>query len=508
MLRKILIANRGEIAVRVIRACRDLDISPIAVYSEVDRESLHVKLADEAYYLGAAPSSDSYLVIEKIIDAAHKSGAEAIHPGYGFLAENGEFAQACEDSSLTFIGPSAASIELMGSKIASRAAVQKVGVPVVPGTERALDSVEEAVNVAARIGYPVMVKASAGGGGKGLRLVHDESELRSDYRSARSEAQSSFSDPTLYIEKYLENPRHIEVQVLGDRDGHLIFLGERECSIQRRHQKVVEECPSPVVDDEFRTTLGQAALSVARAADYYSAGTVEFLVDSSASPGPENFYFLEMNTRLQVEHPVTEMVTGVDLVREQILIAEGRRLSYRQEEIQLKGVAIECRIYAEDPQNNFFPSPGTIEHLFEPSGPGVRTDSGAYAGFTIPIHYDSLISKLVAHGETREQAICRMRRALCEYKIVGVRTTLPFFEVLLSHPEFVRGNLHTGFIEEHCLIEQMTRDVSQIEETPLIAAALHFFFQDKSPSETPSTQRSRWKEYGRFPAHFSRRWAR
>lgn len=501
MFRKILIANRGEIAVRVIRACRDMGISPIAVYSGADRESLHVKLADEAYLIGPPPSSQSYLAIEKIIDAARKSNCEAIHPGYGFLAENDRFARACQDAGIVFIGPSPASMEILGDKIASRAAVQKTGVPVVPGTTDALSSVEEAVKAAACLGYPVMLKAAAGGGGKGLRKVNNESELRSTYAIAHSEALSSFGDPTLFVEKHLDKPRHIEIQLLGDHYGNLIHLGERECSIQRRHQKLVEECPSPVVSHDLRRQLGNAAVAAAAAFGYYNAGTVEFLVDTQF-----NFYFLEMNTRLQVEHPVTEMVTGLDLVQEQIRVAAGERLRHRQEDIQWRGSAIECRIYAEDPQNNFFPSPGKISSLSEPSGPGIRNDGGVLTGSEIPVQYDPLISKLIAYGEDRLQAVARMRRALREFKVGGIQTTIHFLEALLSHPEFIAGNLHTHFVEEHRIVDRITAPERGGDRVPVIAAALHYFFRSQAPAGVqPKPRRSAWKEFGRFPDRPSRR---
>ena len=491
MFKKVLIANRGEIAVRVIRACRDLDVSPVVVYSEADRAALHVRLADEAYEIGPAPSSESYLVIDKVIGVARKARCQAVHPGYGFLAENEKFAQACHDSGLIFIGPSVASMRVMGDKVASRGAVRKAGVEVIPGSEGEVSSLQEAVTRAAEIGYPMMVKASAGGGGKGLRRVSDEQDLRSAYPMARSEAQSSFNDPRVFLEKYLERPRHVEIQLLGDLDGHLIHLGERECSIQRRHQKLVEECPSPLVDPELRDRLGRAAVAAGKAVEYHNAGTVEFLIDSNL-----NFYFLEMNTRLQVEHPVTEMVTGIDLVREQIRIAAGQKLRYRQEDLQIRGHAIECRIYAEDPNNNFFPSPGKIVSLSEPSGPGIRNDGGVYAGCTIPVHYDPLISKLVAHAEDRGHAIRRMQRALREYQIAGVQTTIPFFEVLLSHPQFFRGDLHTHFIEEYRLVEQLAE--LPIQEVPLIAAALHYVSQAQSRSPASRRPLNAWRDYGRF----------
>ena len=492
MFKKILIANRGEIAVRIIRACRDLGISPVVVFSKADREALHVRLSDEAHFIGPSPSLESYLVIEKVIDAARKSGAEAIHPGYGFLSESATFAQACEDSKLVFIGPSAASIKLMGSKIAGRAAVQKAGVPIVPGTTRPLQSREEALKAASAIGYPVMLKASGGGGGKGLRLVSSKEELTSLYETAGSEARASFNDSTLLIEKYLIRPRHIEIQVLGDMKGNVIHLGERECSIQRRHQKLVEESPSPLENEEFRRKIGEAALAVAKTANYHNAGTVEFIVES-AETGENKFYFLEMNTRLQVEHPVTELVTGIDLVSEQIRIAAGSKLACKQEEIRPRGAAIECRIYAEDPYTLFFPSPGILTTYVEPSGPGIRTDSGVGSGSTIPVEYDPLISKVIAYGENRQQAILRMQRALGEYKIGGVRTTIPFFQVLLSNPAFIEGDLHTHFIEEQQLIKRLEEESGKSDTIPLIAAAINYFHETQRPKSKVYSKRSLWR---------------
>ncbi len=498
MFKKILIANRGEIAVRVIRACLDLGISPVAIYSEADRGALHVRLAEQAQFVGPSPASESYLSIESVLGAARAAEVEAIHPGYGFLSENQSFARACEDAGFRFIGPSPAALALMGDKIASRKAVAQAGVPVIPGTADAVQSLEEAVSAAAEIGYPVMVKASSGGGGKGLRMVSGEEDLRSVYGMALGEAESSFGDATIFLEKYLQQPRHIEIQVLGDQHGNLIHLGERECSIQRRHQKLVEESPSPAVDEDFRQELGAAALSVARAAEYHNAGTVEFLVE--ASEGERSFYFLEMNTRLQVEHPVTEMVTGIDLVREQIRIAAGEELSYRQKDIELRGSAIECRIYAEDPFNDFLPSPGPILDLLEPAGPGIRNDSGVYQGSEVPMHYDPLISKLIAFGEDRKQATARMLRALTEYRIVGVKTTIPFFQALLGEPEFREGNLHTGMIEA---LSSPTGEVPNPEELfPIIAAALDFHAGSRSPTTDRSQAGSRWKYHGRIPAPF------
>ena len=498
MFKKILIANRGEIAVRVIRACLDLGISPVAIYSEADRGALHVRLAEQAQFIGKSPASESYLSIEAVLGAARAAEVEAIHPGYGFLSENQSFARACEDAGFQFIGPSPAALALMGDKIASRKAVAQAGVPVIPGTADAVQSVEEAVSAAAEIGYPVMIKASSGGGGKGLRLVSSEKDLRSAYGMARSEAESSFGDATIFLEKYLQQPRHIEIQVLGDHHGDLIHLGERECSIQRRHQKLVEEAPSPAVNEDFRQELGAAALSVARVAEYHNAGTVEFLVESSG--GETSFYFLEMNTRLQVEHPVTEMVTGMDLVREQICIAAGEKLSYRQEDIKLKGSAIECRIYAEDPFNDFLPSPGPILGLLEPAGPGIRIDSGVCRGSEVPMHYDPLIAKLIAFGEDRRQATARMLRALREYRIVGVKTTIPFFQALLGEPEFREGNLHTGLIEG---LSGRTGEAPDPDELfPIVAAALEFHAGGRSQTTERPQSGSRWKYHGRIPAPF------
>jgi acetyl-CoA carboxylase, biotin carboxylase subunit len=439
---KILIANRGEIAVRVMRACREMGIHTVAVYSDADRASLHVRYADEAFRIGAAPSTESYLRIDRILEAARRSGSEAIHPGYGFLAENPQFARACKEAGVVFVGPSAEAMELMGSKTASRRAARKAGLPVVPGTDSNLEGLDQMRRSAEEIGFPVMLKASAGGGGKGLRLVGAASELESAWRTARSEAQNAFNDSSVYLEKYIELPRHVEIQVLGDHHGNMIYLGERECSLQRRHQKVVEECPSPLVDSEMRRAMGETAVRIAQLAGYTNAGTVEFLVDQR-----RRFYFLEMNTRLQVEHPVTEFVTGVDLVKEQLRIAAGEPLSLKQEDLRLHGWAIECRIYAEDPANNFFPSPGLITHLRAPAGPGVRVDSGSYAGWRVPLEYDPLLAKLIVHAGTRSSAIARLERALYEYDVGGIRTNIPFFRSLVSHPDFHAGRLDTGFID-------------------------------------------------------------
>jgi acetyl-CoA carboxylase, biotin carboxylase subunit len=442
MFKKILIANRGEIAVRVIRACREMGIASVALYSDVDRASLHVRKADEAYHIGPAPAAESYLNISKILSVAKRCGAEAIHPGYGFLSENARFAQSCEDAGIKFIGPTAASMEMMGSKTRARQNMEKAGVPFVPGTSRGLESFDEAAQVAARIGYPVMLKAAAGGGGKGMRLVGSPEGLRSALESARSEAQSSFGDSEVYIEKYILNPRHIEMQVLADEHGNTVYLGERECSIQRRHQKVLEESPSPLVDPDMRRRMGEIAVRVAKAAGYTNAGTVEFLSDQH-----KNFYFLEMNTRLQVEHPVTELITGLDLVHLQIRIAAGEKLPFAQEDVKLRGHAIECRIYAEDPDNNFFPSPGKITLLLAPSGPGIRRDSGMYEGWNVPMDYDPLLAKLIGYGTDRRQAISRLVRALNEYFVGGIKTNISLFRRILRDSEFLEGKLDTGFLE-------------------------------------------------------------
>jgi acetyl-CoA carboxylase biotin carboxylase subunit len=449
MFKKILIANRGEIAVRVIRACHEMGIAAVAVYSDVDRPALHVRKADEAYPIGAAAASESYLNIPKILDVAARSGADAIHPGYGFLSENAKFARACAEAGVKFIGPTAAAMDAMGSKTRARQAMERAGVPFVPGTSRGLESREQAEEVAARIGYPVMLKAAAGGGGKGMRLVHAPEELKSALEGARSEAERSFGDSEVYLEKAIINPRHIEMQVLADEHGNTVYLGERECSLQRRHQKVVEEAPSPIVDPDMRKRMGEVAVRVAQAAGYTNAGTVEFLVDRE-----KNFYFLEMNTRLQVEHPVTELITGIDLVHLQIRIAAGERLPFTQEEVVIRGHAIECRIYAEDPDNNYFPSPGKITLLLLPSGPGIRRDSGMYEGWTVPMDYDPLLAKLIGYGTDREQAISRLTRALNEYFVGGIKTNISLFRRILSDPDFRAAKMDTGFLDR--LLKQKT----------------------------------------------------
>jgi acetyl-CoA carboxylase, biotin carboxylase subunit len=454
MFKKILIANRGEIAVRVIRACHEMGIAAVAVYSDVDRASLHVRKADEAYPIGPAAAAESYLNIAKILDVAKRSGADAIHPGYGFLSENAKFARACADAGVKFIGPTAAAMDAMGSKTRARQAMERAGVPFVPGTSRGLESAEQAEQVAASIGYPVMLKAAAGGGGKGMRLVHSPHDLKSALEGARSEAERSFGDSEVYIEKAIINPRHIEMQVLADEHGNTVYLGERECSLQRRHQKVVEEAPSPIVDRDMRRRMGEVAVRVAQAANYTNAGTVEFLVDQQ-----KNFHFLEMNTRLQVEHPVTELITGLDLVHLQIHIANGERLPFVQEDVQIRGHAIECRVYAEDPDNNYFPSPGKITLLLQPSGPGIRRDSGMYEGWTVPMDYDPLLAKLIGYGSDREQAISRLTRALDEYFVGGIKTNLSLFRRILRHPDFRAANLDTGFLDR--LLKQKQESLSE-----------------------------------------------
>jgi acetyl-CoA carboxylase, biotin carboxylase subunit len=502
MFRKILIANRGEIAVRLIRACRDLGIAPVAVYSEADRQALHVRLADEAYYIGPAPSAESYLVGERVIDAAKQAGAEAIHPGYGFLSEREWFARAVAEAGLTFIGPSPGSIELMGDKLNARTAAVKAGAPIVPGTTDKLSSIADAQRVADETGYPVMLKAAAGGGGKGMRVVRSAEEMSAAFEMASSEAQAAFGDPAVYVEKFIERPRHIEIQVVADQHGNIIHLGERECSIQRRHQKVIEECPASFNDAALRERMGRAAIEIARAANYYSVGTVEFLVDAQ-----RNFYFLEMNTRLQVEHPVTELVTGIDLVREQIRIAAGEQLTIKQEDVRWTGSAIECRIYAENPQKNFLPSPGKITRLRTPSGPGVRDDSGVYEGWEVPIYYDPMISKLATWGATRPEAIARMKRALGEYHVGGIRTTIPFFLAVLEDEEFCRGEIDTGyiarFLERQAQTTSATAELNDEQIAAALVAALNFTQQarkQQSSSDTTAKSKSQWKMAGRVAA--------
>jgi acetyl-CoA carboxylase biotin carboxylase subunit len=504
-LKKILIANRGEIAVRIIRACRELGVSPVAVYSECDRTALHVRYADEAYAIGASAPRESYLRIDRIIEAAKQSGADGVHPGYGFLAENEEFAAAVRDAGLTFIGPTPDAIETMGSKTAARTAAKRAGVPVVPGTDDplAVDVADaDIAKAAATIGYPLLVKAVAGGGGKGMRTVTDPADLAGAVRAARSEAGAAFGDAAVYLERRLTRPRHIEVQLLGDAHGTVLPFVERECSIQRRHQKVVEETPSLAVSPSLRAAMTSAAAAVAKAVGYTNAGTIEFLLDEDG-----RFYFLEMNTRLQVEHTITEMVTGLDLVRWQIRIARGEKLDLDPEQLlRPHGHAIECRIYAEDPDNNFLPSPGRIQQLRVPAGPGIRDDSGATAGLDVPIFYDPMISKLVAWAEDRPLAISRMQRALGEYLVTGIKTTVPFFTWLLAQPEFVDGRFHTTYLDEVLKARNgrpFVEATPELEEVAAIAAALEAVMSPsalaaESPfARTDTVSARRWRAQAR-----------
>ena len=440
--KKVLIANRGEIAVRVLRTLHEMGIGAVAIYSDVDRAAMHVRLADEAYGVGPAPAAESYLRIDKVLDVAKKAGCDAVHPGYGFLSENAEFADACEKAGIAFIGPPASAMRQMGSKTAARAKMSAAGVPIVPGAS--CNTTDEAIAASKKIGFPVMLKASAGGGGKGMRLVTEEKEMASAWERARSEAKKFFGDDTVYLEKAILRPRHVEIQVLGDREGNMVHVFERDCSIQRRNQKVVEETPSPAASRELVAKMGAIAVQGAKAVGYHSAGTFEFLLAQDGS-----FYFLEMNTRLQVEHPITELVTGTDLVREMILVAQGQKLPFAQDDLVARGAAIQCRVYAEDPSNGFLPSPGRIETLVTPSGPGVRDDGGAYPGAEISSYYDPLVSKLCVWAPTRERAVQKMRRALSEYIVTGIRTNLAFHQKLFEHPDFAAGNYDTGFIERN-----------------------------------------------------------
>lgn len=496
MFKKILIANRGEIACRVIRACREMNIATVAVYSDADRDALHVRFADEAFHIGPPASAESYLRWEKIIEVAKASGAEAIHPGYGFLSENAEFVRNVTAAGIVFIGPPPEAMEGLGGKMSARKIAIDADVPIVPGTTEPLRSYEEARETSARIGYPVMLKASAGGGGKGMRLVFEESELKSALEGAQSEALAGFGDDAVYVEKAVVAPRHIEIQVFSDTHGNHVYLGERECSIQRRHQKVIEEAPSPINSAELRKEMGECAVKVAKAVNYVGAGTVEFLV----SDVDRSFYFLEMNTRLQVEHPVTELVTGIDLVREQIRVAWGEELSFSQDEIQINGHAIECRVYAEDPDANFMPSPGKITRLRLPQGPGVRDDGGVYEGAEVSIYYDPMISKLAVHGRDRNEAIDRMRRALEEYEVGGIKTTLPFFRDVMRDQEFIDGKLDTGFIprfnERHIATEISEAD----SDIGIISAALSYSAKQVKLTGASKPVESRWAAAGRISA--------
>lgn len=494
MFRKVLIANRGEIAVRLVRGLREFGITSVVAYSDADRASLAVSLADEAARIGGAAAAESYLSVRNIIDAAQRHGVEAIHPGYGFLSENADLAAACVQARIVFIGPPADAIRKMGSKTEARKIAMAAGAPVVPGTESAVGDVEAARGTAASLGYPVLIKAAAGGGGKGMRRVDREPDLESALRDASSEAARAFGSGEVYIEKLVLEPRHVEIQVLGDRFGHMIHLGERECSVQRRHQKVIEECPSPVMGQhpELRERMGEAAVKVALAAGYSNAGTVEFLVDRD-----RNFYFLEMNTRLQVEHPVTELVTGLDLVEWQLRIAAGERLTLRQSDIAWRGSAMECRIYAEDPEQQFMPSPGKIERLREPSGPGIRLDSGIYEGWNVPLEYDPLLAKLVAWASSREGAMQRLDRALAEYTLTGVRTNIGFFRELLADAEFREGRLSTAFLEGFFARRKRTDQAGDLEMDAAAAIAVALGSVRAETSGAPAPVASRWLTEGR-----------
>ena len=498
MIGKILIANRGEIAIRIMRSCREMNIRTVAVFSEADRTSKHVFYADEAYCIGGAASSESYLNIDRILETARQCGADAIHPGYGFLSENAEFARRCQEAGIIFIGPRPETIKTMGDKISARQKMIDAGVPVVPGTRENLESVEDAREVCRKVGFPVMIKASQGGGGKGMRLIRSESEVEEAYLAAKSEALSSFGDDTVYVERFVEEPHHIEFQILGDTYGNVIHLCERECSVQRRHQKIVEESPSPFVTPELRERMGRDAVAAASAVGYVGAGTIEFLVDKD-----RNYFFLEMNTRLQVEHPITEEVVGVDLVKEQIFIADGQPLRYKQSDIRQRGHAIECRICAEDTEANFMPSPGQIRLLAEPSGIGIRLDSYVYEKYEIPIHYDPMIGKLIVWATNRQFAIERMCRALDEYKITGIKNNITYLHSIMQVDDFVRGDYNTSFIEKHAeeLVAAHTPKDKEAEDMTLIAAFVNYmvFMEDSGASAAAPQQTvtSRWREYGK-----------
>ncbi len=494
MIKKVLVANRGEIAVRIIRSCRELGLGTVAVYSDADRRAMHVLYADEAWHIGPSTSVQSYLNIENIIAAALSSGADAIHPGYGFLSENPDFPERCREKGIIFIGPSSYAIATMGDKIKARKTMTDAGVPVVPGAGKAISTEQEALDVIHEIGLPVMIKASAGGGGKGMRLVSSEADITPSLRSARSEAETAFGNDAVFIEKYIESPHHIEFQILADKYGHVVHLFERECSVQRRHQKIVEETPSPILTPERRQQMGEAAVSAAKAVDYEGAGTIEFIVDKDL-----NYYFLEMNTRLQVEHPITERVVGVDLVKDQIHIANGLPLTYRQEELQQQGHAIECRVYAEDPGNNFMPAPGKVTHIDIPYGVGVRVDGSIYEGFEIPLYYDPLIAKLIVWGKDRQEALERTRRALQEFKITGVKNNLNFLERIMLTRDFSNGDYTTHFIDENetLLIEDESCD-ELCEDIVMISALMEYLrkIRKASPKEMTALKNN-WKDYSR-----------
>lgn len=490
--KKILIANRGEIAIRITRACRELGISSVAVFSDADRDSLHVFLADEAYHIGPSPSKESYLNYSKILEVAKKANVDAIHPGYGFLSENASFVKACTDAGITFIGPTVSNIEMMGDKLSAKALMKKANVPTVPGSDGGIETVEEALVVSKKIGFPVIIKASAGGGGKGMRIVRHEDELESAFRACRSEGQNYFADPTVYIEKFINDPKHIEIQVFGDKHGNTVHLFERECSVQRRHQKIIEESPSPSVPEEVRQKLGDAAVRAAKSIDYIGAGTIEFIFDNKT----KDFYFMEMNTRLQVEHPITEMVTGFDLVKEQIWVASGLPLSFKQSDIKQKGHAIEARICAEDPVT-YKPHPGRIRACRHPQGPFIRTDSYAYPGYEVPLFYDPMIAKVIVWGETREEAIHRMNSALSEFIITGIKTNIVLHKTVLKHEKFLNGTYTTQFIEKNfeVLEPQFFKEVE--DPVFLISAAIAAYQDRKSKDVRNYHDIATWRHMGR-----------
>lgn len=489
-IQKLLVANRGEIALRVMRSARELGIKTVAVFSEADRNALHVRFADEAVCIGPPPSAQSYLVMDKIIQAAMQTKSDAIHPGYGFLSENEDFAARVREAGLIFIGPSPESIELMGSKLAAKAAVAKFNVPLVPGTSEPISDLKAAKKIAKEIGYPILIKASAGGGGKGMRIVETEADFENQMERAVSEATSAFGDGSVFIEKYVTQPRHIEFQIFGDQHGNVVHLFERECSIQRRHQKVIEEAPSSILTPALRKQMGEAAVNVARAANYYNAGTVEFIVDEN-----KNFYFLEMNTRLQVEHPVTELITGLDLVKLQIKVAEGEKLPFKQEDLILRGHAVEVRVYAEDPANNFLPDIGTLKTYKRPQGHGIRVDDGFEQGMTVPFYYDPMIAKMICHDETRERAIEKTIRAIDEYEITGLETTLGFCRFVMTHEAFRSGNFDTRFVEKYFNPELLKSIAPEEEEMLASLLAVQVKEEKKSPeTTTKSVNVSKWKK--------------
>lgn len=495
-IKKVLVANRGEIAIRVFRTCRKMGISTVAIYTHADRTAPHVRYADEAYCISESETDTSYLKADKIIEIAKKTGS-AIHPGYGFYSENPDFVKRLEEENVVFIGPSAEHIILMGSKTGARNAMVEAGVPVVPGTKNAIRDIEEAKQTAREVGYPIMLKAVHGGGGKGMRLVHEESEFESSFRLASSEAANAFGNGDMYIEKFIVSPHHVEIQILGDRHGNAIHLFERECSIQRRHQKVIEEAPSPFINDDTRAKMYNVAVQAVKKIGYFSAGTLEFIVGAD-----QNFYFLEMNTRLQVEHPISELITGVDIVAEMIRVAEGKALSYKQEDIVMTGHAIECRIYAEDPSNNFAPSPGLITVYETPGGPNVRVESGAFAGYEVPLYYDPMIAKVCSVGKTRESAIVSMKRILTEYKVCGIKTSIPFHQRVLKNETFLSGNYDTSFIDTKFDMEDLQRKEAKDPKVALIAAAIKQLQSEKISAKRSVTRRdvgeSNWKRFGRL----------